>query len=53
MNGAEMRLVDLNGLNEHFAILDVTGKPSVYVSRRDRMTIQENDLKRRLPTRWC
>jgi Family of unknown function (DUF5906) len=43
-----MRLVDLDGLNERFAILEARGKASVYVSRHDRMTIQENDLKRRL-----
>jgi hypothetical protein len=48
VGGADMRLVDLDNLNERFAILDMIGKPSVYVSRRDRMTIQENDLKRRL-----
>ena len=38
----------LDDLNDRFAILDVLGTPSVYVSRRDRMTIQENDLKRRI-----
>jgi hypothetical protein len=48
VGGAEMRLVELDAINERFAILDVIGKASVYVSRRDRMTIQENDLKRRL-----
>jgi Family of unknown function (DUF5906) len=48
IGGVEKRLVDLDSLNDRFAILDAHGKASVYVSRHDRMTIQENDLKRRL-----
>ena len=48
IGGVEKRLVDLDGLNKRFAMLEALGKASVYVSRHDRMTIQENDLKRRL-----
>jgi hypothetical protein len=46
--GVEKRLVDLDSLNDRFALLEAIGKASVWVSRHDRMTIQENDLKRRL-----
>ena len=46
--GVEKRLVELDSLNDRFALLEAPNSASVYVSRTDRMTIQENDLKRRL-----
>jgi hypothetical protein len=44
----EKRLTTLKELNDRFALLEARGSASAYISRFDRMTIQENDLKRRL-----
>ena len=38
----------LDELNDRFALLEAPRLATVYVSRHDCMTIQENDLKRRL-----
>jgi hypothetical protein len=49
MNGGVMkRLVTLDDLNARFALLEQEGSPSVYVSRRDFLPIQDCDLRRRL-----
>ena len=46
--GVEKRLAKLDELNDRFALLVAPGKPSVWISRLDRMPIHEDDLKRRL-----
>ena len=38
----------LEELNDRYALLEAPGKPSAYISRNDRLPIQENDLRRRL-----
>jgi hypothetical protein len=46
--GVEKRITSLSELNDRFALLETPGSASVYISRADNLTIQENDLKRRL-----
>jgi hypothetical protein len=46
--GVEKRLVDLNNLNDRFALLQTRRAAAVYVSRRDYMPIKEDDFRRRL-----
>jgi len=46
--GIEKRLTSFESLNERFAIMQVSGQPSVYISRPDLMPIQDIDLSRRL-----
>jgi hypothetical protein len=46
--GVEKRITSLAELNDRYALLDTPGSASVYISRRDHLPIQENDLKRRL-----
>jgi hypothetical protein len=48
IGGVEKLLVTLGELNDRFALLQAPRLATVYVSRHDYMTIQENDLKRRL-----
>ena len=48
VGGVEKRVTTFASLNERFALLDAAGSPSVYISRKDLLPIQENDLKRRL-----
>jgi hypothetical protein len=46
--GVEKRLVDLNNLNDRFALLQTRRAAAVYVSRHDYMPIKEDDFRRRV-----
>ena len=48
VSGAKKRITTLERLNERFALLEAPGSPSVYISRKDLLPIQDTDLKRRL-----
>ena len=46
--GVEKRLVDLNSLNDRFALLQTRRAAAVYISRHDYMPIKEDDFRRRV-----
>jgi hypothetical protein len=46
--GVEKRLVDLNNLNDRFALLQTRRAAAVYISRHDYMPIKEDDFRRRV-----
>jgi len=48
VDGVEKRVTTLESLNERFALLEAFGRPSVFISRRDLLPIQDLDLGRRL-----
>ncbi|MFZ3182098.1 MAG: primase-helicase family protein [Methylocystis silviterrae] len=48
IGGALKRVVTIEELNNRFALLEQDGSPSVFVSRRDFLPLQDCDLRRRL-----
>jgi hypothetical protein len=48
IGGTLKRAVTIDDLNRRFALLEQDGSPSVFVSRRDFLALQDCDLRRRL-----